>query len=315
MLRPRNPAKPAKSRSFFPTAILNPRKLVSQFNPVSRVVRDMGGLPETLGRIGTLEVRLARTTRDIRRAQHLRYKVFFEEMSATPDTRGRLARRDIDAFDRICDHLLVIDHAGKTSRFGKPRPKVVGTYRLLRSEIAAAQGVDFYTAGEYDLTGLLAANKDVPMLELGRSCVLKPWRTKRTVELLWQGIWAYIQHHRIELMFGCASFEGTEAKNHALPLAFLHHHVCASDDLAVRALPWRYTDMNLLPRADVDLKGAMKALPPLIKGYLRLGARFGEGAVVDRQFGTTDVFVVLKVADIDPRYIAYYGGEGETQAT
>lgn len=311
MLRPRNPGPPQNRRSLIPFAFRHPRQFAGRFNPVVRIVRDPQGLPDTLGQLGTLEVRLARTTQDIRRAQRLRYKVFFKEMSATPDARAFVSRRDIDAFDRICDHILVIDHAGKTTRSGKTKPKVIGTYRLLRSDVAAAHGTDFYTAGEFDLSGLLAASKGMRMLELGRSCVLKPYRDKRTVELLWHGVWRYVLHHKIDVMFGCASLEGTDPKALAVPLSFLHHHARTPDDLAARALPWRFSDMNLMAPEALDLKTAMKSLPPLIKGYLRLGARFGEGAVIDRQFGTTDVLVVLKVRDIDPRYVAHYGAEGQ----
>jgi L-ornithine Nalpha-acyltransferase len=302
-------ASPIPVRRAFSPAILDPRRLVRRFDPTSRIVRDGAGLPETLGRLGTLEVRLARTTKDIRRAQRLRYKVFFEEMNAAPSARNRLARRDIDPFDRICDHVLVIDHAGKINRFGKPKPKVIGTYRMLRSDVAAAHDADFYTAGEYDLKALLAANAGRRMLELGRSCVLKPYRNKRTVELLWHGVWRYILHHKIEVMFGCASLEGTDPKALALPLAFLHHHARAPEALNAHALPWRFASMDLMAKEAINLKDAMKALPPLIKGYLRLGATFGEGAVIDHQFGTVDVFVALRVADIDPRYIAYYGAD------
>jgi putative hemolysin len=116
-------------------------------------------------------------------------------------------------------------------------------------------------------------------------------------------------------MFGCASFEGTDPEAHALPLAFLHHHAKAPETLTAKALPWRYAGMNRMDKDAIDLKAAMKSLPPLIKGYLRLGATFGDGAVIDRQFGTTDVFVALKVGDIDPRYIAHYGeGMGQKPA-
>ncbi len=272
-------------------------------------------MPESLGRLGSLEVRLARTTKDIRRAQRLRFKVFFEEMSATPNARAFVSRRDIDPFDRICDHVLVIDHDAGLNRFGKPKARVIGTYRLLRSEVAEAHGTDFYTAGEYDLAPLIAANPGMRMLELGRSCVLKPYRSKRTVELLWHGVWRYIQHHKIDLMFGCASLEGTNPAALALPLAFLHHFAQAPEGSATRALPWRFTRMDRMAKDEIDLKAAMKSLPPLIKGYLRLGASFGDGAVVDHAFGTTDVFVALRVRDIDPRYIAHYGSEPGRQAS
>jgi putative hemolysin len=315
MLRPRTSGQPHPSpASRLKTGFRETKALVERFNPVSRIVRSSDGLPDVLGRIGSLEVRLARTTKEIRRAQRLRFKVFYEEMGATPNARMMLSRRDVDAFDRICDHILVVDHEADRGPFRKPKPKVIGTYRVLRSDVARAQGVDFYTAGEFDLSGLMAAHPGQRMLELGRSCVLKPYRTKRTVELLWAGVWRYIVHHRIDVMFGCASLEGTDTKALAEPLAFLHHHAAAPAELGARALPWRYSDMNLMPREAVDLKAAMKSLPPLIKGYLRLGATFGEGAVVDRQFGTTDVLVILRVKDIDPRYIAYYGAEAGRHA-
>ncbi|WP_291656989.1 GNAT family N-acyltransferase [Bosea sp. (in: a-proteobacteria)] len=269
-------------------------------------------LSGTLGRIGSLEVRLARGPREIWRAQRLRYRVFYQEMSAKPDVISRMFRRDADRFDKACDHLLVIDHAAR-GRFGGIKPKVVGTYRLMRRSAAERLG-GFYTQSEFDLGPMLARHPGNRFLELGRSCVLKPYRTKRTVELLWSGIWAYLQHHRIDAMFGCASFDGTDPDALALPLSFLHHHARSEGDWAAAAHAGHFVDMNRLPPAMVDAKLALRQMPPLIKGYLRLGARFGTGAVIDRQFGTTDVLVVLPVSAIDKRYADYYGGEGPRHA-
>ncbi|MCC2107254.1 MAG: GNAT family N-acetyltransferase, partial [Hyphomicrobiales bacterium] len=161
-----------------------------------------------LCRAGSLELRLAETKKEIRKAQRLRYKVFYEEGGATPDRTAALIRRDVCAFDRVCDHLLVVDHAA-LNRFGRARPKVVGAYRLLRQEVAE-KNFGFYSAGEYDLAPLLARHKGKRFLELGRSCVLAPWRGKRVLELLWRGIGIYIEQHKIDAMFGCASFEGVD---------------------------------------------------------------------------------------------------------
>ncbi|MFD0464339.1 GNAT family N-acetyltransferase [Microvirga aerilata] len=271
-----------------------------------RLVRHYGSLDPVLGRIGSLEVRLATTAQDIRRAQRLRFKVFYEEMSAIPNRAALISRRDVDAYDAVCDHLLVLDHDVKPKPFRSAKPKVVGTYRLLRQDVADRHG-GFYTRGEYDIAPLLKAHPGLRFLELGRSCVLKPYRNKRTVELLWHGIWAYVLHHRIDVMMGCASLEGTDPKALALPLSFLHHYAAAPDQWQARALPERFTAMDLLPKDAVDPKAALHALPPLIKGYLRVGATFGTGAVIDRQFGTTDVLVVLPVAAINPRYIDHFG--------
>jgi putative hemolysin len=260
----------------------------------------------SLGRMGALEVRLATTKKDIKRAQRLRYRVFFEEMSAIPDLLSRMKRRDMDAFDAICDHLLVIDHAGST-------PQVVGTYRLLRKEIADRHG-GFYTASEFDIGPMLEAHKDKRFLELGRSCVAKNYRDKRTVELLWHGIWAYVKRHRIDVMFGCASFAGTDPEKLAIPMSFLYHSIAAEAAWTVAALPHRKVEMNRISPERINPKMALQALPPLIKGYLRLGAKIGQGAVIDHQFGTTDVLIILPVSAINPRYIEHYGEEATRYA-
>ncbi|HET9903681.1 MAG TPA: GNAT family N-acyltransferase [Xanthobacteraceae bacterium] len=267
---------------------------------------------EPLGRLGSLEIRLARTAKDVRRAQRLRYRVFYKEMSAIADARTRLARRDIDAFDRICEHLLVFDHAAAANGLRR-KPRAVGTYRLLRQDVAERHG-GFYSAGEFAIDGLIARHAGSRFLELGRSCVLAPYRNKRTVELLWHGIWAYVLEHRIDVMFGCASLDGTDPQPLAHVLSYLHHFHGAPETWAARAVPHKRLAMNLLPKHEVDVKAAWRELPPLIKGYLRLGAFVGEDAVVDYQFGTTDVLIVLPVAAISGRYIQHFGPGAERHA-
>lgn len=262
-----------------------------------------------LGSIGSLEVRLATTAQDIHRAQRLRYQVFYEEMSAKAGFLHRLSRRDFDRYDPICDHLLVLDHdAPLDPKTGGPA--IVGTYRLLTQEVAEANG-GFYTTDEFQIERLVKARSDLNFLELGRSCVLKPYRTKRTVELLWHGIWSYVMRRKIDVLFGCASLEGTDPSKLALPLSFLHHHVLADEPWRVRAVDHRFTSMELMEKDKIDTKAALKALPPLIKGYVRLGGMVGEGAVVDHQFGTTDVMIMLPVEKISARYISYYGHDAE----
>jgi L-ornithine Nalpha-acyltransferase len=257
---------------------------------------------QSLGRIGSLEVRLAQTAAEVRRAQKLRYRIFYEEGPAIPNPGRLLARRDIDGYDAICEHLLVLDHATRTQA---NRPAVVGTYRLLRQRLAEDHG-GFYTAGEFDIGGLLARHSNLQFLELGRSCVLAPYRNKGTVELLWHGIWSYVLQNRLDVMIGCASLEGTDPHRLALPLSFLHHFARAPENWRARALPKRYVEMNRLSKETIDPKEALRALPPLIKGYLRLGAHIGDGAVVDHEFGTTDVLIVLPVSAINPRYIEHF---------
>ena len=259
---------------------------------------------QSLGRVGSLEVRLAQTAAEVRQAQKLRYQVFYQEGSAIPNPGRLFARRDIDGYDTICDHLLVLDHAVR-ERTALNRPTVVGTYRLLRQPVAEDCG-GFYTSGEFDIGPLIARHNNLQFLELGRSCVLAPYRNKRTVELLWHGIHAYILQNRCDVMFGCASIDGTEPKRLALPLSFLHHYAAAPDPWRAHALPERYVEMNRMSKEVINPKDALRALPPLIKGYLRLGAYIGDGAVVDYEFGTTDVLIVLPVSAIKRRYFDHF---------
>jgi putative hemolysin len=307
--------------------VISPRGFIERFRPMPGSVMP-GLMPpfrgfkaweqsmlrpiRPLGRLGSLEVRLARKPGEIRRAQKLRYRVFYKEGSAVADARIFLARRDIDAFDRICDHLLVIDHAHWAERLGHPSA-VVGTYRLLRQEVAERHH-GFYTAGEFAIDHLIARHSDLRFLELGRSCVLPPYRNKRTVELLWHGIWSYVLQHRFDVMIGCASLDGTDPNRLALPLSFLHHFARAPEPWRAAALPHRHVEMNRMAKDAIDARAALRALPPLIRGYLRIGAYIGDGAVIDHQFGTTDVLIILPVSAINARYIDYFGADATRHA-
>jgi putative hemolysin len=266
---------------------------------------DRSGGP--LGRLGTLEVRLARSGDEVKQAQRLRYRVFYEEMSAVANVRAMFSGRDRDPFDRICDHLLVLDH----SAIGAP--EIVGTYRLLRQSVAEKRK-GFYSAGEFDLAPLLARHPDRVFLELGRSCVLKPYRTKRTVELLWHGIWSYVRQHNIDVMIGCASLEGTDPRRLAPQLGLLRRAAPTTEAWRVKALPGKGIPIDQLADPGVSEMTVLRELPPLIKGYLRLGAYICEDAVIDWQFGTTDVLIVLPVERINTRYINYYGPDGNRHA-
>jgi putative hemolysin len=274
----------------------------------SRLPRDLAG-PSGQGhvRAGNLEVRLAATAQEVDAAQSLRYRVFYEELGAKPSAEARVSRRDRDRFDKYCDHLLVIDHGR-----GSGSEAIVATYRLLRRSVAERQG-GFYTATEFDITPLLAVQGE--LLELGRSCVEAAYRTRPTMQLLWRGIGEYCFRHDIKLMFGCASLPGTDTRELAPALTYLHHYHLAPLALRARALPERYVAMDLLNLAEVDTEAAVaqiakratvSALPPLIKGYLRLGALIGEGAVIDHEFGTTDVCIIVVTDRITDKYFNHY---------
>jgi putative hemolysin len=254
---------------------------------------------------GALEVRLAETDHEVEQAQRLRYTVFYEEMSAIPSPRMREQRRDFDKYDDVCDHLLVVD---RDAHDDDGQPLVVGTYRLTREKDAIRAG-GFYTASEYDLSAMLAGlSPGTKYLELGRSCVLKSYRARPgTMQLLWKGLMAYVARFDIDLMFGCASLAGIDVEEMALPLSYLHHFHPMPENLRVKARPELFVDMNRMPKAAIEPREGLRSLPPLLKGYVRAGCCIGDGAVIDRQFCTTDVFIYFPLSGIDARYKSRFG--------
>lgn len=247
---------------------------------------------------GNLRIRVAEDAAEVRAAQALRYRVFYESMAAKPTPEMAAAERDFDSFDDFCDHLLVFD-----AERGAGPDAVVGTYRVMRREGAARRG-QFYTSDEYQIDSLIAYPGEI--LELGRSCVDPTYRSGATMQLLWRGIAEYVFYYDITIMFGCASLPGTDPEQLRMPLSYLHHHHLAPPALRPRAVPERYVSMNLLPPERVKISEARQALPPLIKGYLRLGGFVGDGAVVDHEFGTTDVCVVVKTDWVTDKYLRHY---------
>ncbi len=249
-------------------------------------------------RAGNLGVRLARNAAEIDAVQALRYRVFFEEMGARADAASAATRRDTDDFDAVADHLLVVDHDR-----GEGPESVVGTYRLIRRAGAAKLG-RWYSEAEYDVSRLIAHPGQI--LELGRSCVDVAYRSRGTLQLLWDSIAAYVFRHDIALMFGCASLPGTDLEALADQLTYLYAFHLAPEELCPRALPNRYLDMRRKDPDSINRKATLAALPPLIKGYLRLGGFVGDGAVLDEPFNTIDVAVVVKTDLVTRKYLQHY---------
>jgi L-ornithine Nalpha-acyltransferase len=249
-------------------------------------------------RSGSLQVRLAAGDADIDAVQALRYRVFYDEMGAQPTPEMARRRRDFDEFDAYCDHLIAIDHA-----LGDGPEAVIGTYRYIRRPAARKLG-RFYSEAEYDVSNIIAFAGEI--LELGRSCVDTRARNHTTLQMMWRGNAAYVFHHKIDLMFGCASLPGTDPDKLAVPLSYLHQHRLAEAALRPRALPGRFVEMNRLEPGSYDPIAAEAELPPLVKGYLRLGGFVGDGAVIDHQFNTTDVSIVVKCAAVSEKYYRSY---------
>lgn len=239
-----------------------------------------------------LDVRLAQDAADLRAAQQLRYQVFVEELGGDGPLVDHALGVERDRFDPFVDHLIAFDG-----------PRAVGVYRLMRADQAAAAG-GFYSAGEYDLTPLLSSGRRV--LELGRSCLHPAYRGGMAMHLLWTALAQYIARHRIEVLFGVASFHGTDVDAIAPSLSLLHHRHLAPPDLQVKARSESFQRMDLLGEADVDRKAAMRAIPSLIKAYLRLGGMVGEGAFVDHHFNTIDVCLILDTAQMNARQKRIY---------
>lgn len=249
-------------------------------------------------RSGNLGVRLAQDAAEIDAVQALRYRIFYAEMGAHADAQTAATQRDRDDFDAVADHLLVVDHDR-----GEGAQSVVGTYRLIRRPAAERLG-RWYSASEYDISALVGF--EGPVLELGRSCVDAAYRTRGTLQLLWGGIAAYVFKHNIALMFGCASLPGTDLDALADQLTYLAANHMAPAAIRPRALSARYVEMMRKDPATIDVRRTLAVLPPLVKGYLRLGGFVGEGAVLDHQFNTTDVAVVVKTDQVTDKYYRHY---------
>ena len=254
---------------------------------------------------GALEVRLAETELEVEQAQRLRYTVFYQEMSAIPSPQMRETGRDFDKYDDVCDHLLVVD---RDAHGEDGQPLVVGTYRLTREKDAMRVG-GFYTSSEFDLSAMLRGlPADTKYLELGRSCILKSYRSRPgTMQLLWKGLMAYVARFDIDMMFGCASLPGINVEEMALPLSYLHHFHPMPAHLRVKARPELFTNMNRIPKEAIEPREGIRSLPAILKGYVRAGCGIGDGAVVDRQFSTTDVFIYFPVSGLDARYKSRFG--------
>ena len=241
--------------------------------------------------------KIAETESELRAAQALRYEVFVRELGGSGAAVDHEAGLERDAFDPFVDHLILRDDA---------RGEVVGVYRLLRQDQAAQAG-QFYSEGEYDLSILKASGRR--LLELGRSCLHAEYRGGMAMFHLWNALADYVQTHGIEILFGVASFHGTDVAELAEPLSLLHANHLAPDHLRVRALADHYQRMDLKPADQIDRRAAMVQTPALIKAYLRLGGVVGDGAYVDHMFNTTDICLILDTARMNQRQKKLYSGE------
>ncbi|WP_373356728.1 GNAT family N-acetyltransferase [Pseudoroseicyclus sp. CXY001] len=249
-----------------------------------------------------LELRLATTPGDLAAAARLRYEVFVRELGGDGPLVDHEAGQERDGFDAFCDHMIVVDPTRPEGRH------VIGLYRLLTAEGARAAG-QFYSESEYDLAPLFRSGQR--LLELGRSCLHPAYRGGGAMFRLWQGLGQYVSERGIELLFGTASFHGTDPDAIAGPLTLLHQQYLAPEPVRPRSKAFVEMDRQM----EVDRKAAMIAMPALIKGYLRLGGHVGEGAFIDRAFNTTDICLILQTDKLTDRARGLYGsGSGAGRA-
>lgn len=243
------------------------------------------------------ELRLAADDAEIRAAQRLRYSVFVEELGGDGPLVDHDARLERDKFDPHFDHLLLLDHRRAED------DRVVGVYRVMQSEGAEAAG-QFYSEDEYDLSTLRASGRR--LLELGRSCVHRDYRGGTAMMHLWGGLATYIATEKIDVMFGVVSFHGVDPEPLKGPLSLLHHRHIAPPEIRPRAREAGFQAMNLVAPNALDRPAAVRAMPALIKAYLRLGGFVGEGAFIDRPFNCIDVCLVIDVARMSDKHKAIY---------
>jgi L-ornithine Nalpha-acyltransferase len=244
-------------------------------------------------------LRLAATDEDLIAAQRLRYEVFVAELGGDGPLVDHAQRLERDAFDPFFDHLVLVD----LRRDPAGLDHVVGAYRVLPGERREAVG-QFYSETEYDLTPLLASGRR--LLELGRSCVHADHRGGTAMFHLWNGLADYVLERGIEVLFGVASFHGTDVAALARPLSWLYHHHLAPPAMRVSARAPHRQDMNLIAADRLDRKSAMATTPALIKAYLRLGGFVGDGAYIDHEFNTTDVCLVMDTGQMSARHREFY---------
>ena len=248
-----------------------------------------------------LEVRMAQNQEEIFEVQKLRYKVFVNEFGAKVSFRNMIQSIESDKFDNHCEHLILIDNSVRNSL---SKPTVVGTLRLLNST-NAKRFYGFYSASEYKLDKILEMKRN--LLEVGRACIDKNYRGHIALHLLFCGLSKYVLEHDIAFIFGVASFSGNDPILFSSALSFLNYKFSAPKILDFRALAPNSVDMNMISVEKLDHGKAMSQMPSLIKAYLRMGAKVGDGAFVDTKFNTIDIGIIIEVELMDIKYKEFYG--------
>ena len=236
-------------------------------------------------------IKIAESNFEIKKAQSLRYKIFFKEKKIKKKSFKFLLQRDYDFYDKISDHLIIIDNNREI------RDNVIGTYRLLRGNCAKLYR-GFYTEQEFDISNLKKNFSSKDILELGRSCIHPQYRSGIILKLLWQGISNYIKMYKIKILMGCASFHGTNPSKFKDEFSLLYESYRLPEDYDVKSLQSNEISFD----KNINHSNTLNKLPPLIKGYLRAGGMVSENFYIDAEFETIDYCVIMLTEKIVSRY-------------
>ena len=236
-------------------------------------------------------IKIAESNFEIKKAQSLRYKIFFKEKKIKRNNLKFLLQRDYDFYDKISDHLIIIDNDREF------KDNVIGTYRLLRGNCAKLYR-GFYTEQEFDISNLKKNFSSKDILELGRSCIHSEYRSGIVLKLLWKGISKYIKICKIKILMGCASFNGTNPNRFKDEFSLLYKSYRLPKNYKVKSLQ----NNELSPEKNIKQSIILNRLPPLIKGYLRAGGMVSENFYIDKEFETIDYCVIMLIEKIVSRY-------------
>jgi putative hemolysin len=243
-------------------------------------------------------IKLAETKSELKQAQALRYSVFYKEKKAKPTFTKKIIKLDYDTIDKYADHLIVLDKKNKKN-------KIVGTYRLIRGDVAKLFG-GYYSSSEFNLINITNNYKDKHILELGRSCVHQDYRNGSIMNLLWKAIAEYVKLYDIKILLGCASFSGIEPTKYSDELSYLRQNFCLPEHLSVESFDKNIYPVYKLKENNSNQLRIFAKLPPLLKGYLRIGGKVSHNFYVDHNFNTIDLCVVVNTSDIDEKYRKKY---------
>jgi len=251
---------------------------------MSELSPDLSSFSRTLAPVvaGRYEARLANSPQEILQAQKLRYQVMYAEKGGRPDLHKVKNKADIDQWDDCAHHIVVVDNKNKPS-------KVVGTLRLV-SNLSLADNQLFYTEEAFDLSAL--RGRYPSMLELGRFCIDPSGRNGAILMLIWKYAMQFIVTNKIDVMFGCASFPGTDIDRHRDVLTYLYNNNLAPKELMPIPVTNHVKLADMLAR-EIDFDDATKGIPTLLRGYLKLGAKISDTAIIDPVFNTTFICIYV----------------------